>query len=121
MNEAAVKSLVKGLGSARIKLASWDFSVATDGASTYFTIDPMPNWSILDHFQDDGEVFEKAMPKVWAAFRRDVRSVRERETDFFIQTQPVVGGGVRPFGAGCATPTNTLMGSANCQPHNNPT
>lgn len=86
--EAAVKSLIKGLNSARIRLASWDFSVATDDGSTYFTIDPMPNWSILDHFQDDGAVFEKAKPEVWAAFRRDVRSVRERETDFFIQTQP---------------------------------
>lgn len=86
--EAAVKSLVKGLGSARIRLASWDFSVATDGGSTYFTIDPMPNWAMLDHFRDDGVVVEKAMPEIWAAFRSDVRSVREREDDFFIQTQP---------------------------------
>jgi len=86
--EAAVKSLIHGLTSANIELPSWDFSVATDGDSTYFTIDPMPGWAMLDHFNDEGMAVQQTIPEVWSAFRRDVRSVRERETDFFIQAQP---------------------------------
>jgi hypothetical protein len=86
--ESAVTAFVAALRDADIRIPSWDFSVLRSSDTLYMTVDPMADWSMLDHFDSDTEDARKRLGGRMGDFLKQSLGTNAHESEFFIESDP---------------------------------